>query len=175
MKEWRAREAKVKAQAGTDIPALERWVSCPRPKAHPIVESAVNENDEADFEIVDDGPTAEQKLASRKMELLGEVSEAEKAAVFAVMPFGKRRLLAIREREILLSEQTIKQGFLAKMIGKTSRDPAQDRTPADAQFMAEQQDRRDRITAIERAAAQAMSDIEDLTLDTIGAWKCPSF
>jgi hypothetical protein len=47
------------------------------------------------------------------------------------------------------------------------------RSPADAQHLHDQESRRAKIDSIARAAAQAMSDIEDLTVDNVDAYKIP--
>jgi hypothetical protein len=96
-----------------------------------LVERAVDEYDEVNFEIVDDGPTATEKLASRKMELIGEVSRLELAAVAAAVPIGKRRLYALRENDIRMEDAKrraalldAQKGFLSKITGisKTAED-----------------------------------------------------
>ena len=45
----------------------------------------------------------------------------------------------------------------------------------DTIHLRDQDERRRRIDAIQRAAALAHHDIEDLTAATIGAWKMPDF
>jgi hypothetical protein len=50
---------------------------------------------------------------------------------------------------------------------------AASRSPADAQLLQDQEARRTKIDSIARAAALAMSDIEDLTLDNVDAYQIP--
>ena len=82
---------RVNEDAANDVPIERRHVAYPRPRAHPLVERAVDEKDEVNFEIVDDGPTAAEKLAAHKDALWNEVSIAENKAIDAVVPLGKRR------------------------------------------------------------------------------------
>jgi hypothetical protein len=51
-----------------------------------------------------------------------------------------------------------------------SERPADDTT-----FLHAQKERIDRVAAIQLIAAQAHHDIEDLTAETIGSWKLPTF
>jgi hypothetical protein len=131
MKAWRAHMARVKQDEKNAVPIERRHVAYPRPRTHPLVERAVDEYDEVNFEIVDDGPTATEKLASRKMELIGEVSRLELAAVAAAVPIGKRRLYALRENDIRMEDAKrraalldAQKGFLSKITGisKTAED-----------------------------------------------------
>jgi hypothetical protein len=50
---------------------------------------------------------------------------------------------------------------------------AASRSPADTQHLQDQESRRSKIDGIVRAAAQAMSDIEDLTVDNVDAYQIP--
>lgn len=186
MKHWRGHMAQVAEDQKNDVEPMKRHVAHPRPASHPLVEACVNENDLADYEIVDDGPSAEQILDDQKEHLIGQISIAERDAIVAVVPAGKQRLFDIRELDIRQADSKIiselqKPGFvaaalaavgIAKMIDFSIELPK--RRPAeDTRFLGEQTARRERIVAIQRKAAQAHHDIEDLTADTIGAWVMP--
>jgi hypothetical protein len=160
----------------------------PRPRAYSWVEHAVDEKDEVNFEIVDDGPTAEERLAARKAELINEVAIAENKAIDAVVPPGKRRLFNLRESSIQVADQAKAVALAASSIGLLKRltgatiTPDQiaarieaERPADDTAHLQAQQQRRARIEAIQLAAAQAHHDIEDLTAETIGSWKLPTF
>lgn len=190
MRHWRAHSARVKTDAkNPDLPAIDRHVGYPAPSEHPIVMSAVNEADEVDFEVVDDGPTPEQLLRARKNELLAAVSRTEHGAIDAVIPPGKRRMLDMRETDIraadaeratLLRNSEQGGGLLGAFRRATSADDigammAEQRPAEDTAHLDQQASRRERISAIERIAAQAHHDIEDLTAETIGAWVMPNF
>jgi hypothetical protein len=69
-KAWRAHMARVADDQRNDVPIERRHVAYPRPRAHPMIERAIDENDEVNFEVIDDGPTAAELLAARKTELL---------------------------------------------------------------------------------------------------------
>ena len=188
MKAWREHMARVKQDEKNDVPIERRRVAYPRPRAHPMVERAVDENDEVNFEVLDDGPTAAELLATRKAALLNEVSIAESKAIDAVIPAGKRRLFNLRESDIraadaakALALAASKSGLLKRVTGG-AMSPEQmaaqigaERSLEDTAHLRAQEGRRARIEAIERAAAEAHHDIEDLTAETIGGWKLPTF
>jgi hypothetical protein len=105
-----------------------------------------------DYEIVDDRPS----LRARKDALIHEVSREEHALLVASMPPGKRRLDGLKAGDLL-------------------RKPQAERADAERNFLADRDARQAREDAIQRHAAQLMSDIEDLSEDTIGAWKPAPF
>lgn len=170
MGDWRAHMKRVDADEKNGVTGIAKHMAHPRPSAHPLVESAVNEHDVADFEIVDDGPTSAQRLAAKKAELLGRVSQAERAAVNAVLPIGKRRLFDMREQDIRSGiVQPSVLGKIKNAIAGSGKSIPQE----DEQFLADQQARREAAAVITRKAAQAHHDIEDLTLDNIDTWQLP--
>jgi hypothetical protein len=188
MRHWRAHMKRVEEDEKNNVQGIERHHPIPRPVAHQLVAQCVDENDNASYEIVDDGPTPEQRLAQRKIELVNAVRLAEQAAADALVPPARRRLFNLREAEV--SEQDRRtmdeimagkgKGIFAKF--KKNPDPEEviaavhaKRDAKQAQFMAEQAERRRRMAAIERAAAEAEDAVEDLTLDTIDAFKVPDF
>jgi len=183
MKAWRAHMKRVQEDEKNDVPIERRHMRYPQPKAHPMVERVVDENDEANFEIVDDGPNAEEKLAVRKAQLIHELLIAEQTAKDAVVPRGKLRFFNLRESDILtadarrravaLNDRTI----VDRALGRRDVEAAVEATrrPEDSAFLSEQKARRDKIAVIERTAAKATHDIEDLTVDTIDGWKTPIF
>ena len=185
MRSWRAHMARVNEDAANDVPKERRHVAYPRPRAHPLVERAVDEKDEVNFEIIDDGPTAAEKLAARKDALWNEVSIAENKAIDAVIPPGKRRFFNLRESAIQEDDQAkaialsaSSSGLLKKITGNAltaDQIAAQieaERPAEDTALLKAQKERRARIEA---AAAKAHHDIEDLTAETVGSWKLPTF
>lgn len=135
-------------------------VGDPAPRDDELVEAAIRRlrrGDAADdyaidYEIVDDRPT----LRARKDTLIHEVSRQEHALLVASMPPGKRRLDGLKAGDLL-------------------RKPEAERSDAERAFLADRDARHAREEAIARHAAQLMSDIEDLTDETIGAWKSAPF
>ena len=53
------------------------------------------------YDLIDDGPTPEQKLRALRNEKLAAITAAENAAVEALMPPGKRRKAVLYELELL--------------------------------------------------------------------------
>jgi hypothetical protein len=155
----------------------------PRPHAHPDIESAINsETLEPDYEIINDDPTDDQVLRAKKNALLERVRLAEHVAIDkSLPPIGKRRLNNMREIDIRNEDEKRYEEFRAKATTDADRDHPtitvkvdQMRAPADTDHLASQADCRERIAAIERASAQAMSDIEDLTLGNIDRYEPPA-
>jgi hypothetical protein len=190
MRNWRAHMKCVADDEHSGVTGIDKHWPLQRPSTHPTVETAVNENDAADYEILDDGPTPAQVLAAKKSELMGRVSAAEQAAIAAVVPPGKRRLFNLRENDIRnadaeraakITEQ--QRGILASIssaigVGNAvdmAADVEQQRPADDTRHLEEQAERRRRIAEIERVAAQAHHDIEDLTIDTVDSFQIPVF
>lgn len=177
MKEWRAHSERVKEDEKNGVVGISKHWPLRRPHAHPVVEAAVNEHSEVDFEIVDDGPTPEQILRAKKNELIGLIHVLEMEAVAAVIPHGKKRLMNLKINEInkrhadRLSEHTGFIDSISKAVGlrKAPEMPAKDKKHID-----EHDERYRKIEAIEARAAQATHDVEDLTLKTIDKWQPPS-
>jgi hypothetical protein len=168
MKAWRAHMRRVSADSANGITGIDRHMAHPAPSSHPLVATAVDENDDANYEIVDDG---QQLLARRKNALMAQVAESQQAAIDNIVPRGKRHLYNLREEEIrqAAAPRGI-AGKVAQAIGFGSQV-----SDADAQFLDDQKNRSDRIAVVGRIAAQAMHDIEDLTIDTVDGWTLPVF
>jgi hypothetical protein len=132
----------------------------PAPREHELVEATIRRvprGDAADdyaidYEIVDDRPS----LRARKDALIHDVTQQEHALLMASMPSGKRRLDGLKAGDVL-------------------RKPEAERSDAERIFLADRDARQAWEDAIQRHAAQLMSDIEDLTEATIGAWKPAPF
>lgn len=193
MRDWRAQMKLAAEHKGNDkIAPIDRYVERPVPTAHPLVESAVNESDDVDYEVVDDGPTADQVLKAKKSLLTQAVLDAERRARLTVVPAGKQRAFSIRLGDVtaddttrmgdlmarfqelgILDKFTKQRADLIQKIKNPEATHAQGRPAADHKFMLEHADRQQRISSLERWGAQAMSDIEDLTADNIDAWSMP--
>jgi hypothetical protein len=193
MRQWRA-QMKNAAEHKVNPPAaaIDMYVERPMPREDHVVESAVNEKDEADFEIVDDGPTPTQMLQAKKNALLHKLAQAEHEAGVAIFPNGKRRMAGLRRENIEAADkaridkliQELKSfGLVDKVLKRhvevveKLKDPdklhAQERPPEDHAFMVEQNQVQQKLRSLMRWGAQVMSDIEDLTIDNVDAWIMP--
>jgi hypothetical protein len=146
----------------------------PAPIPHPLVDRALD-----GFVVIDDDPTPDQVLADKKLALIHKVAEAEAQAIAAVLPpLGKQRAFNMREQDIANADAAV----VAALSDAVRTDPAKvakaverARSKDDTDFLKAQADRRARSEAIARAAARMMSDVEDLTADTIDNWRMASF
>ena len=177
MKNWREHMARVKDDEAKGVTGIEKHWPHPRPDAHPLVEAAVNENCDMDYELVDDGPTPDQVLREMKNRLIETVSQLERTAIEAVAPPGKWRLLNMRENSIIeaQAERMKEVGVVASVATAIGLKKPPGLSEEDAAHISAQNDLRRKIQSIQRSAAQAHSDIEDLTAETIDGWQMPSF
>lgn len=187
MKTWRAHMGRVKESERLGHVGDQKYIAYPRPDAHPLVTSAVNENDDADFMIKDDLPTSEQILAAKKQILFGIVTSAETTAKNMILPATKRRAYTFREADIRANDDKIVRDIQPGMFAKAAvalkivgvidlqAEAEKKRSSADTKFLADQAARAKAIAAINRSAAQMFSEIEDLTLENIDKWKMPDF
>lgn len=129
----------------------------PDPVAHPLVDLCIRRPDLVpDFVVVDDTkPTLEQ----RKSDLVHTLTMEEIAAVQRIWPQRKRRLDSIVYSEAM-----------QKIDGESDL-----RTADEKKACSDFEDRTLKVAEIEKAAAQAQADIDDLTEETIGAWSNPKF
>lgn len=183
LKEYDAHEATVRAHAANpDMPENERWTLLAVPVAPAEVDAAIKRVPQddgttdfvADYEIV--GPSFEVK----KSRLFQKVSEAEGAAINAVVAPGKIRSFQFREHDVRKSDRERYQAALNE-----AKDPSKlmafdefgmaTRPEADTRFLEEQASREDQRQEIMRHAAGLHSDIEDLTPETIDAWEMKPF
>lgn len=171
-KEWCEHQAKVEADERNGVTGIAKHVACKPPVAHPLIESAIDADGNASYEIVDDGPSPEQKLEFRKSELEQQLQAAETAAIEAIIPRRQIPLLNLREKDIHAAHQDRLQdrGVIKNIMSSAPEMPADDKA-----FVEQQQAQRDKVLAIRRMAAQALADIDDLTADTVDAWKLPDF
>lgn len=156
----------------------------PRPNAMPAVESAVRFDGErfiVDYEIVNDDPTPEQILARKKAALVNEIAKSEQAAMEqAQLPPGKVRLNAMEEAAYQAADAEVAKQFIER-VGKDANpkdlkaEIDKQRSPEHRQFLRDQGARQLRIDQIHLNAAQAMSDVEDLTADNIDTFEIPAF
>jgi hypothetical protein len=130
-----------------------RFTGDAAPRADALVESAVSriqypidarkpDDFIADYRIEDDTPPP-PTLEQRKLNMIAECRQAEKAAIDALMPAGKWRLLEMD-------------------FQRATRVPKQDRSPEQVRFIEQRGDLVERIEEIRYAAAQREAEIEDL-------------
>lgn len=193
MRDWRAHMSRVAADERNGVQGIEKHEPYARPVATDLVDSAVDEEGNPDYEIVDDGPTAEQILVMKKSALFGEVLRAEAAAGEKIVPSAHRRLFNLQESAIFAADAKLasdlrkkKKGRIAKVwdaaLGKDvdmvaveeseirAQRPAKDTAHLDAQA-----ERREKLNALAMKSAQAIADIQNLTADNVDAWKLPDF
>lgn len=188
------RQAKLAHQKTTDVPA---------PVDHPLVEAClarVSRGDDpddfvADYQVIDDAPPPPD-LATRKQQLMGQIAEAENAALAKIAPYGKRRLFAMRAADIATSDikrmndASIKRNAI-QLKAPQDRTAAETefltasndlatlvaagRTAEDAQFLADQAARQAQSEQVNRHAAELTAEVEDLKEATIDQWQMKPF
>lgn len=157
--------------------AFNRETDTPRPIAHPLIEASVKrichpkgsklpDDYAVDYVIVDDTPPAPPplNLSDRKLMLMAQVRSAEQAAKEAVLPQRKHRLFNIKATAVAVK--------LKYVDGKPDQS---DLSEEEVGVLKEADSVRTAYAAIELIAAQAESDIEDLTDDTVDKWQVPDF
>jgi hypothetical protein len=185
-----ATEKWMKATAAWQQEMLARHEPYPRPTVHPDIEASVKTvinadgsiTYEPDYEIENDDPTPDQVLASKKSALIHKITVAENAALdLSQLPVGKRRAANLKENDIVSADGEIRKD-IAKGLSPADAlkvdfdaEVVKRRDPKDTQHLADQKARRDAVDAIMRKGAQAMSDVEDLTLDNIDNYQAPDF
>jgi hypothetical protein len=187
--DWKVHMAKVADDKAKGVPKEKANAPYPPPVAPPLVSGALDETGKPNFIVVDDSPPP-PSLADRKSALITQTRLAEAAAVRAIVPEGKQRALGARQNAVIAADVQREAALFAaqpvgvlspigigpkKDPGKAHADAIAARPTADAQFMADQDVRAAKLKAIESAAIQAESDIEDLTDANIDAWKPPTF
>ena len=139
---------------------LKRHAPVKKPIASPDVVASVQlvgDHHVADFEVVNDDPTPEQVLRTKKDALIHRVHQDEEAAKRRVaLPLGKLRLAALREHDYLAIAE-------------------EDRTPDQIAHIDAQAAISSKMDAIYRVGAEATSEIEDLTADNIDSFVLPTF
>lgn len=132
----------------------ERRVAFPPPEAHELIVRAIRQDGNtfiADYELI--GPS----LEVRKQRLSNAVNVLEQAEHDKILPPRKARYLQLLVGE---ANERLNKGIA---------------TDEDDRLLTEAAARRKKIDAVERWAAKAHHDIEDLTEETIDAWKLESF
>lgn len=194
--EWKAHMARVASDKAAGVPKERAFAPYPAPVSDPNVMRAVDADGNPNYQIIDDSPTPDQILENKKVDLITKVRMAEQNAVTRIVPRGKRRAFDFRQNDITAADEvratallqaqpgptSIVSEWLAKVgigphkdQGKAEADSVAQRPPQDTQFLADQATRQAKIRAIEHAAAQMESDIEDLTTSNIDSWSMPAF
>lgn len=193
MRNWRAHMKRVKQDEDAGVQGIERHVAYPRPIASELVDRAVDENGNADYKIVDDGPSPEQVLAQKKSVLLAMIQEAERDAGEKIVPYAKRRLFMMRESAIRNADVTLAAEMKRRKKGRIGKawdairgievdavlveaaDVREQRPQKDTEHLDAQDERRARFEQLALRAAEAAAEVGDLTAENIDDWKIPDF
>ncbi|MES2167950.1 MAG: hypothetical protein V4458_13115 [Pseudomonadota bacterium] len=168
---WSAHMKRVDADANNlAIKPIDKHAPFPRPTAHRDIDLAVNSDTfQPDYVVEDDGPTPEQRLELKKIELFNQVAAAEQAALNAVTPPMKRRFLKIRQAEIQKSDLDRAEQLKDKPNFKKAMRSARAKDEND--FIDDHDRRQQRMDEIIRKAAKMQHDIDDLTIDNVDEWE----
>lgn len=153
--------------ANADLKPEDRRVAFPPPSAHPLVEVAVKAGG---YDLV--GPP----LEVRKQRLSAEVDAAEQAEIAKVMPQRKARYWQMHEQDIRAADNMIVSNHPVPVPHDQITSFLRAKRPADdTAFLDDQQKRRERVASVQRWAAKAHHDIDNLTEETIDGWKLEPF
>lgn len=170
-KEWREHQAKVEADEKNGVTGIAKHVACKHPVAHQLIESAIDADGNASYEIVDDGPTPAQILEQQKQDLELQLNMAETAAIEAIFPRRQLPLLSAKENDINAAhQQSSNRGVIKSLLVSPPEMPSEDKA-----FVEQMRVKRQKVSDIRRITAQALADIDGLTAETIDAWKLPDF
>lgn len=171
--------AKVRAEEGKK-PEEREYEAYPAPTAHPLVDGAVRRVEgggfAADYVVEDDGPTAEERFARKRNDLLSAVTSAETKARAAVIAPGKVRLHAIKVADLAAKARERDRVKLLRREnpGDAVADAPQ-MTADDQRFAAEAEAIEKRLDAINRHGAMMHAEIDDLTAETVDGWTMKEF
>jgi hypothetical protein len=147
--------------ANPELKPEERRVAFPGPAADPLIERAAVEG----YEI--EGPT----LAEKKAALLDQVHAAERAALERLIPPNKLRHWQFREQEIRAADHGRYPSDGTLTFADKLAEVDRTRPAEDTAFLADFQSRKDTQQQVMKAAAKLEHDIDDLTEDTVDAFK----
>lgn len=181
IRSWIAHEAKVKADEDKASDDPTKHVHWPRPSASPAVEACVDASGNASYEVIDDPPeVALASLEAKKQKLNHAISLAEQAAISAIRPYGKHRADALREASIRSEDAKAmaERGFVAKFkdaLSGADVDGAlsKRRSKDDNDFLGKCKRWSERIFQVQEKAAQAHSEVEDLTAENVDDYEVP--
>ncbi len=157
LEKWRQHMANVARDPSTYQPY-------PAPIAPPMVAQALREERDGDgvlsyvpdYELVDDGPTPQQTLQSKKNHLFGTVFHMEQVAAATVFPPSRRRHI-----EFLVSDASAKK--------------PEDRSAEEKALIQKYEETTAKLVQVSRHGAMLNNQIEDLTEETVETWKPADF
>jgi hypothetical protein len=183
LSDWTTHQRQVEADARNDkLKPAERHAYYPPPSAPDLIVQA-----QGGYEIYDDGPTPEEALTIKKKQLNEQLTDAEQVASSAVVSPSKFLLNTMKAQKIIGDDiqragdiARKRQGLFNKMKAmyksptlSAQQEALQARPTADATFMNLHDDMKAKLDKIRLTALQARSDIEDLTVQTVGSYQLP--
>lgn len=170
LRHWREHMQRVEGdKKNPNLDPIDRHMPYPEPVPHPLIASVFNDVGDPDYELVDDSP--EEVLALKKAALSEKIVAAEREVIDEVIPPGKQRAFVTRMHDINAKAAVAreKRSLLKKMFGK-EEEPA----PEDAAFLAEYAEKMDRIQAAHKVVAQALHDIDELSIENVDSYQLPT-
>ena len=119
MADWRAHMLLVTNDAAARIPAERAHAPYPPPVAAPLVDQCVNEESVADYEVVNDDPTADEQLADKKSALLTELTRRTAEEFAKISSPARTKLYSIRAQEILVLDEARRQSIREEIAKDT--------------------------------------------------------
>ncbi len=165
MKLWLERNKIISEEEKGNVPMAQRHEKYPRPSASALVQNAVNEFGEPNYQFFDDGPTFEQIFKEKKRKILFEILQAENEAHEKILPTGKRRYFDMRAQELM----NLSMREAAEKKTKTSL------SKEDTKFLKDYEAIKSNLATISMAAAKMQHDVEDLDESNIDSFVLTPF
>lgn len=172
----------VKVKAGT----AQKY---PPPVESPLITKTITVVDDngrqvfaSDYEVVDDGPSAQEILTKKKFAHVHRVSTMERKMVELIDPPLRRRKRA-RMVASAAAKRSPEETQIASDIAAKGASASQDekkfatainakplRSQGDDLLLSEHNRRKDQIDAIDAWAADKLEEIDDLTIENVDSW-----
>lgn len=170
--------------------AEERHQAYPMDQHHPAIMAAIRVDGgtvRPDYELVDDTPSPEAVLRSKKDALLGTILQEETRRKEAVSPPGRTRFMMLQLRGVQKRDQDRMSEYLEGLnlaglkVGSAEQKDAlrrsvdykvdHGRTPEDQRLMDTFEDLQAQQARVDDRAAELMGEVEDLTSSNVDSWK----
>lgn len=178
-RDWLHRQVMVE-QTKDHEDEMQRWANHPAPMGLPLVMACVDDQGKPDYVFIDDTQEVKEKdFVQEQDKLFSLVAQTAQVERFKVIPRGKDRLIQLHEFRIQASDAITAQKNIEEWVKEEYKYTQSELTAAveaardlaDHAFMTDLKVIKDQLIAINWWEAEQHSEIADLTVNTIDAWK----